>query len=194
VRLTNGEEREITVPIEDFPLMIALPILPVAKISRNLPIQSSDQVEGGGFWTRLPNFEVMQRAFGVLEVEEYLGPSVAIRPFARMLAKIAYCKAVYDFGCDNITPYVVNFVLGKQVRDSDSDVNYYIGSNPPDIVDNKNVHRIRVNVEKNGFITVYIWLFAAFGAPVYHVVVGKIINMDVKPRHTSLSSQYKTLE
>jgi hypothetical protein len=94
--------------------------------------------------------------------------------FARMLAKTAHAYAFAKCGPDTFEPMLLDFILGDAENAS-----YLVGGDPgppPDQPDTMHdIFPIACRVEPSGaeYLLVAIRLFAFWGMPRYHVVVGK---------------------
>jgi hypothetical protein len=89
--------------------------------------------------------------------------------FARMIAKIAHCAAVNDFGLEGFQPLAVDMILGRQ-----DTMNYLVGGDghhfDPPATD---IHTVSYRThDETGMLVVLVRLFAMLGAPTYHVLVG----------------------
>lgn len=101
--------------------------------------------------------------------------------FARMLAKIAHTYAVAKCGADSFEPMLLDLILGKQ-----ENAPYLVGGDPTPAPDEPTVLHDLCPVfckPASGivYLLVAIRLFAAFGMPRYHVVVGRAINPPPPP-------------
>jgi hypothetical protein len=90
--------------------------------------------------------------------------------FARMLAKIAYCYSVLQFGLNGIAePTVVPVILGR-----DADIGRWVGTDeneaPP--LGANDLHRIQTDLLGEN-ITAAVRLFASSPSPTYEVIVGR---------------------
>jgi hypothetical protein len=87
----------------------------------------------------------------------------------RMIAKIAHCVAIWEFGLDNIEPLLPPLILGKDIS-----LGYYlVGGNPRDVPREDNHFSVQTMKYGAQEIAVGIRLFSDLGAPVYFAVVGK---------------------
>ena len=100
--------------------------------------------------------------------------TINILEFTRMLAKIAHSYAVAEFGLDVFTPFLPDLILGKSTITP-----YLVGGDKSDapLLDSEPAlhHVYWQDCLVNGvqYILVAIRLFAIFGMPRYHAVVGK---------------------
>jgi hypothetical protein len=90
--------------------------------------------------------------------------------FARLIAKIGYCAAVASVGLAFTSTPLRNVILGK-----DDCINHWVGSWWGEPVNHAGggLHQIRITHEMPGHkLHAIIRLFAQFGVPEYHVVLG----------------------
>lgn len=96
--------------------------------------------------------------------------------FCLMLAKIAHAYAVADLGFVELDKY--NLPLPRLILDNAEATNHYVGGQPkrdppPDLGILHQLQVERGDLNGRQFVVVHIRLFAHFGAPLYHVVVGE---------------------
>lgn len=105
---------------------------------------------------------------------QFVGSRVTYAPdeFARMLAKIGYCIAVYSLGISPLRESPIR----KVIRGEDPCVGHWVGSWTGDPVNpEKGIHAAQVEANMNGDeLHVVMRLFAQFGAPEYHVALGQV--------------------
>ena len=172
MRVRRGDAQiEIQVPLEEYPTVLAFPVFaPPGNIvgrpdSESLTIVHVQPTQLSG----LP-LNVLQKKYGV--DADYLGVTITYQPFnfARTIAKIAYGFAVLRLGLANIPePYVLPVILGEEKR-----IGRWVGCDQTQPLKRSHgLHEIGIYIE-GGEIHVLVRLFAQFGAPEYHVVVGKV--------------------
>jgi hypothetical protein len=90
--------------------------------------------------------------------------------FARAIGKIAYGFAVLQLGLERIMDrYVVPAVLGEA-----NDIGRWVGNDAvAPLGASTGLHALTIRVDAKE-AHVFVRLFANFGAPEYHVVVGRI--------------------
>ena len=91
--------------------------------------------------------------------------------FERLIAKAAYCHAVYRYGLDGIKDkLVLPIILGQ-----DAEYNKYVGMENTNAVQINAgpLHTTNTVILDNGLILGYVHLFCVYAAPVYTVVVGR---------------------
>lgn len=98
-----------------------------------------------------------------------------IIPFARMLAKIAHCYAVHEFGPKAFEPLLPDYILGNNKH-----LPFVVGSNPevpPSIAtpeSNKGLHRFTaIRTDGDQLFGVSIHLLSPLKMPAYCVVIGR---------------------
>ena len=91
--------------------------------------------------------------------------------FSRLLAKIAHCYAVAEYGLNNFEPLLPDLILGKP-----SPLGHLVGDGfleepPEDFL--HQIKLITMRVFEAYFLVAEIRLFANLGAPRYRVAVGR---------------------
>jgi hypothetical protein len=170
VVLRDGVRETVQVSRNRFPTYLTTPLFPPPAIFwSNRPIE--------GVFANLetihlcgPTFEKASKDYPGID---FLGMHVNFSPqeFARMLAKIGFCAAVASVGLGAFTNTPIrNVILG-----SDQCVGQWVGSWWKEPVNGTSggLHEIRVVLtEPETQIHAIIRLFAQFGAPEYHVMLG----------------------
>jgi hypothetical protein len=163
----DGRLETVQVGPNEFPLVCIGFRWRAPRLLRGLP--SADVFEG----------ELVTRV-DKARLDRVLKPNRAIKlgrvhtgDFARMLAKIAHSYAIAEHGQSSFYPMLPPFILGK-----DSNLPYVVGgdeSTPAAQIEQVLHYVTRQDCLTNGthYILVAIQLFALFGMPRYHVVVGK---------------------
>jgi hypothetical protein len=163
----TGTERRIPVPVAEFPLIVTLPKLPVARALRGLP-HDTGPVEVQ-MWTFHPTVNALNQILFSHRANAVDLGRVSLLPFARMLAKIGHAYAVAELGHESIEACSTDFIRGI-----DAGANNYVGSNA--LIEEPSPHLHYINhleQDSTGIIVVTIRLFANLGAPTYQVVVGR---------------------
>lgn len=163
---SQGEHRVVHVPLDEFPLYLPCPIFPPPGILTGAPPLPArcDEIEFR--YVAGPSFEDVRARMAV----DNVGARLIFTPqdFARTLAKIGYCTAVYKLGIDAVR----DSPLRKVIRGDDINVGHYVGAWTSDAIDQpKGLHAMQVRAAGTE-VHVALRLFAQFGAPAYHVVVG----------------------
>ncbi|MGA1998122.1 MAG: hypothetical protein ABSH45_20335, partial [Bryobacteraceae bacterium] len=166
----DGVRETVQVPRTKFPTYLTTPLFPPPAI----------------FWSDRP----VRGVFANLDVKHLCGPTFAeaskeypgteffgmhinfsAEEFARMLAKIGFCAAVAAVGIGAFTSTPIR----KVILGSDQCIGHWVGSWWKEPVNSTNggLHEIRVVLSEPGTeIHAIIRLFAQFGAPEYHVMLG----------------------
>lgn len=167
----NGDENlKVMVPVEDYPLTLALPYFIGPYLAR-LPDTLYNQKEPWVFAAQI-KLDVLAKNYGI---ESFGTVSVDSLAFARLLAKIALGLTVSYYGPSNVIPFVAEMIR----QDCKYDYRRYIGScddaRPPvdGDVTHEFFHRVAI-ADGVRLLVCQIRLFASLGAPSYHVIVGQL--------------------
>jgi hypothetical protein len=161
----------IQVPRSEFPTYLSTPLFPAPAV----------------FWIREP----VRGVFANLDVIHIAGPSFkeasqrypgaefvgartnfSAEDFARTLAKIGFCAAISALGVAAFphTP------IRKVILGTDPCIGHWVGGwhGEPVTPINQGLHAIQVRSSMPGsVIHAFVRLFAQFGAPEYHIVLGE---------------------
>ena len=177
---TAGSREVIQVSPGEFPLYLPTPLFPPPGVVTG---QSAKR----GIFSKLdllhlagPSFEeVSRRHAGV----DFVGARVTFSPdeFARTLAKIGFCGAVYALG---LAPFK-HTPIRRVILGEDPCLGHWVGCWDGEPVNEaKGLHAMQVRASGSD-LHVIIRLFAQFGAPEYHVVLGPadptFVNSDAWP-------------
>jgi hypothetical protein len=113
-----------------------------------------------------PSFEQVM----VNHAAEFVGARLAFSPneFARTLAKIAFCAAIYAIG---IAPFR-NSPIRRVILGADPYVGHWVGAwKGSQVNEMKGLHAMQIRASGTD-VHVILRLFAQFGAPEYLVVLG----------------------
>jgi hypothetical protein len=165
-----GVRETIQIPREKFPTYLTTPVFPPPA----------------AYWTETP----VRGVFTNLGMVHLAGPTIAeaskeypgcdffglhinfsAESFARMIAKIGFCAAVASVGLGAFT----NTPLRKVILGTDECIGHWVGSWWKEPVNNTSggLHEVRVVLSQPGAeIHAFVRLFAQFGAPEYHVMLG----------------------
>jgi hypothetical protein len=164
---SRGVQRTVQVPLTDFPLYLPAPRLPQPRAVTGDLMAHGASVKMDFIHVAGPSFEsVSQRYTDV----DFVGAHLSFLPeeFARTLAKIAFCAGVYTLGLAPLRQSPIRQV----VLGNDRDVWHWVGSWTGDPVNEpKGLHAMQVRASGSD-IHVILRLFAQFGAPEYHIVLG----------------------
>lgn len=170
VVLRDGVRETVQVPRNRFPTYLTTPLFPPPAV-----FWSNRAVRG--VFANLevihvcgPTFEEASKEYPGID---FLGMHInfSAEEFARMLAKIGFCAAVASVGLGAFT----NTSIRKVILGTDQCIGQWVGSwweNPINSTSGA-LHEIRVVLTEPGAqIHAIIRLFAQFGAPEYHVMLG----------------------
>lgn len=168
LELPDGTKRQISVPVSEFPIMLALPVFEPADAMRQYPIVTPGPQFQGVWRFAPPDTEAFVVRHGGTSV--IIGEFEPLR-FARMLAKIAHGFAVGELGLDGFTPNTLGLIRGET-----DNYAQFVGGGIGDSFDNAGLHNInRYTHNDTGDIAITIRLFASLSAPIYHVLVGRLV-------------------
>lgn len=163
----RGVREVVQVPRRDFPLYLPTPLFPKPRVlSGELPIRGiSTELK----FTHIagPSFEQISKRYDGVE---FVGARLNFSPeeFGRTLAKIAFCGAVYALG---IAPFT-NTPIRRIILGEDQCVGHWVGCWEGETVNEpKGLHSMQVRASGSD-LHVILRLFAQFGTPEYHVVLG----------------------
>jgi hypothetical protein len=166
----NGVRETIQVPRSEFPVYLPTPLFPPPAVMwRSSPIR--------GVFTNLDSIHIAGPTFKEASERypgaEFVGAHTNFSPeeFARTIAKIAYCAAVSAIGIGAFT----NTPIRGIILGTDPCIGHWVGSwhGAPENEMHKGLHAIKVRSSVDSVIHVIVGLFAQFGAPEYHVVLGR---------------------
>ena len=167
-RLDLSEAQVVQVPYNKHPTLLVLLRMNPPGILRGIKPESVLSEQSGGYWVHVEPSERDEHSPERIGAETWFNDA----PFARLLAKTAHCMAVAHLGLDGFHPFLVNIILGVNIKKRW----YFAGnsgeSQPPSTsIFDLNLKIIR-DGDYKGIILAYIRLFADLGAPTYCVVVG----------------------
>lgn len=165
---SHGDRRVVQVALDKYPVYLPSPIWFEPGVVEGRPMGSAI-----GFRIELrhlagPSFEEVARSF---QPCDFVGARMSFGPpeFARMIAKIAFCGAVHAIGLAPLRQSPIRAVI----RGEDPAIDHWVGAwsgsevNPP-----KGLHAMQLRAAGSQ-LHVIVRLFAQFGAPEYHVVLGQ---------------------
>lgn len=177
--MMRGDEREIEfVPVDDY-----IGVMPY--IERGMPGYLLGNLHPAGLGVdhvKVEAISVMRRTEEHLDLArkydtEYLAVDFPLKPetFGRMIAKVAYCHAVWNIGLNQWQEvFVLPAILGER-----DDIWHWVGSEgrvSADLIKRPrhgSYHLIKFWVD-HGLALVSVQLFANGGLPEYLVVVGRV--------------------
>jgi len=176
---SNGIQRTIQVPPNDYPLYLPTPLFPRPGYLTGAPQLPGISTELKFLHLTGPSLEDVIHRYA----SDFAGARLNFSPidFARTLAKIAFTAAVYTLGLAPFTQTPIRrVILGE-----DPSVSHWVGSwHGEPINEAKGLHAMKIRASGTD-IHVVLRLFAQFGAPEYHIVLGpadpEFANSDVWP-------------
>jgi len=162
----NGVSETIQVARDQFPLYLPVPVFPAPGYvtGQRSPGRAATTIEF--LHIAGPSFHELQQRHAV----DFVGARLNFAPehFARTLAKIAYCIGVYALGLSPLR----NSPIRALILGADRDFGLWVGRwNGEEINPAQGLHAAMVRASGTD-IHVILRLFAQFGAPEYHVVLG----------------------
>lgn len=167
----------------DHPYFLHMPIWGSPGIMRGLqPSPDFGNAKAHVYWWVPPTFRhtLGLQQSDLVQIQDTT-PMPNLNPFARAIAKIAYCEAVRKYGLDGFRPLVIpDLILGRYPN-----IPYYVGSDygdplPPHEASVMHVvTHTSVDIGRLKYATIRIRLFAHSGTaesgmPYYEVVVGAL--------------------
>ena len=171
---SSGARRVVQVPLAEYPAYLPILLLPPPGVVVGRPAGVSIRADDialkfihvGG----LP-FDVVARRFADTDsAVDFVGERLtfAADAFARTLAKIGFCAAVFALGVDGLRSSPIRKVILGQ----DENVWHWVGSWTGETVnETTGLHAMQVRAS-GPELHVILRLFAQFGAPEYHVALG----------------------
>jgi len=170
VVVRDGVRETVQVPRNKFPTYLPTPLFPPpAVLWSDRPVR--------GVFANLGMMHLCGPSFAEASKEhpgvDFFGMHVnfSAEEFARMLAKIGFCAGVASVGLGAFT----NAPIRKIILGSDPCIGHWVGSWWKEPVNGTDggLHEIRVVLSQpDAHIHAIIRLFAQFGAPEYHVMLG----------------------
>lgn len=166
----NGLKEIIQVPRGEYPTYLSTPLFPPPGLFwSNKPLKgvfaNLDTIHVAG-----PTFQQISKRY---PGTDFVGTHTNFSPeeFAKTVAKIAFCAAVSALGLGAFT----HTPIRKVILGADPCIGYWVGSWYGESVNGTHggLHEIRVKLNvPDSYIHVFVRLFAQFGAPEYHVLLG----------------------
>ncbi len=164
---SKGVQRTIQVPLTNFPLYLPILRLPQPGAIAGGSNANNVSIKIDFMHIAGPSFESVSHSYSDVD---FVGARITFHPeeFARTLAKIAFCAGVYTLG---LTP-LRNSPIRQVILGKDRDIWHWVGSWTGDPMNEaKGLHAMQVRAIGSD-IHIILRLFAQFGAPEYHVVLG----------------------
>lgn len=166
VLVNGGVRRIIQLPPSEFPLYLPTPVLAPPGYVNARPRSEKLLADLRFRHISGPTFRQVAERYAAESAETQLTFSPV--EFARTLAKIALCAGVHALGLGPFTHTPIRQVI----LGSDRNVGHWVGSGVGEPANPASgIHGIQVRASGHD-IHAFIRLFAQFGAPEYHVVLG----------------------
>lgn len=162
----DGREKEIFLPVDEFPVVMIFPTFAQPGCISGESLEDGINVNGT-FTIQLagPSLENVARKLQTTKVS--VKATFRVLTYERLLCKVAYGFAIAKLGLASIDKnFLVPIILGH-----DSKVGQWLGFDGKELVKPNYYHSLGLQVQ-GGVIHCRVRLFASFGAPEYHVVVG----------------------
>jgi hypothetical protein len=158
-------------PIEELPILLALPMWQAPKALVGLPVQRKIIA---GQWTNV--HENHRRAFQSFGVQSFFSEDIDHMKFARMLAKIGHSHAYATLDRDIFKPALVPLILGQ----TDHFIEFVGGKLEIEpAMPGRGLDAWfgtgRRRTDGKPFLVMTIRLFPSMGTPTYQVVVGELL-------------------
>jgi hypothetical protein len=165
---SKGVQRTVQVPLADFPLYLPTPHLPPPAIITGATVTQDVHVDLKFIHITGPSFSDFSQLY---PDAEFAGARLSFSPelFVRTLAKIAFCTGVFTLGLAPLRQSPLRQVILGTDRDPWRWVGSWTGE---PMTEPKGAHAIQVHASDSD-IHVIMRLFAQFGTPEYHVVLGE---------------------
>jgi hypothetical protein len=165
---SKGVQRTIQIPLAEFPLYLPTPYLPPLAVITGGPVTQDVYVDVKFIHITGPSFSDFSQLYPDVE---FIGACLSFSPhlFLRTLAKIAFCAGVYTLGLAPLRQSPLRQVILGTDRDPWRWVGSWTGE---PMTEPKGAHTIQMHASGSD-IHVILRLFAQFGTPEYHVVLGE---------------------
>lgn len=167
VVVRGGVRETIQVPREGYPVYLPVPLFPAPGVVSGRPLRR-------GVFTNLDTLHLAGPSFKEVSAlypgAEFVGAHTNFSPedFSRTVAKIAFCAAVSALGIAPFSRSPIKAVILGQ----DPHIGHWVGCwENHELIPPSGLHSMRVLCSGTD-IHVVLRLFAQFGAPEYHVVLG----------------------
>lgn len=163
---SGGNRRTIQVSLTEFPLYLPTPVFPPPGATAGRPPTPGISTQLRFTHVAGPSFEEIGKRHSV----DFVGARLTFSPeeFARTLAKIAFCAGVYALG---LAPFK-DTPIRRAILGEDPCLGHWVGSwNGEPMNEAKGLHAMQIRASGSD-LHVVLRLFAQFGAPEYHVVLG----------------------
>jgi HNH endonuclease len=167
--IRDGAEETVQLPLEDYPVLLPMPIFEPASYLTDAPDRQGINLIGADWLNFGPPPNDVARRLGA----ESISYSHQEQPveFARMIGKIAFAHAVAELGREKIEDLgLVASILGKA-----NEIGQWVGTFKrageaiPGLL-----HRLSISIEPENIIVSQIQLLAHSSGPTYSVIVGRL--------------------
>lgn len=166
---SNGIQTEIQVPTSEFPLYLLIPVFPPPGVVSGRAPSPCMSVKLEFLHIAGPTFKVFKQRYNANADAVWAHLNFSPELFAQTLAKIAFCAGIYTLGLEPFTNTPIRRVILGQERC----LGHWVGSWTGEPMNEaKGGHAMQIRACGSD-IHVILRLFAQFGTPEYHVVLGK---------------------
>jgi hypothetical protein len=168
--IKDGREQVIHLPINEYPVVLMMPLYPLPEVMSGAPHQSGIHLVGYSILAYGPRPGEVTKRFGadggrITQKHQFVD-------IARMLAKIALAFAVAELGIDRFEAvYVRDLILGKI-----ENLGRFVGTrdrHPPTMANH--LHQLSLEYDPDSrLLAVNVRLMASEPTPAYVVIVGRL--------------------
>lgn len=165
----NGAEETVQLALEDYPVLLPMPIFEPASYISGAPARQGINLIGAD-WLRFgPHPNDVAHRLGA----DSITFTQRERPveFARMIGKIAFAHAVAELGREKIEDLgLIASILGKA-----NEIGRWVGTfKRTDEAIPGLLHRLSISIERGNIIVSQVQLFAHSSGPTYSVIIGRL--------------------
>lgn len=170
----NGLKQSISLPINEYPILLNFPKFGVPGALSNEPLEGSINIKGVVTINYGPNPKDVMKKYSATGIE--ISSNIDPVSFARMIAKIA-CSFAYAEGeldkIENPSP------LLSELLNDNGIIGNYVGTLDKPLQKHHDVlHRILVHTDKEkGLLIGEVQLFSDSQTPCYGVILGKLMDI-----------------
>jgi hypothetical protein len=164
----RGQQRVLETPLDEYPVYLPSPVWLEPGVVAGRPREASTPFRLEFRHLAGPTFEALAQQY---QPCDFVGTRLSFSPreFARMLAKVAYCAAVHTIGISPLRQSPIRAVI----LGHDPAVAHWVGTwAGTEINRPSGLHAMQLR-SAGSQLHVVLRLFAQFGAPEYHVVLGE---------------------
>lgn len=168
VVIRDGVESTVNLPVSEYPGYLPAPEFPAPGVVVGRPVDEGLPIDLNFIHIRGPSIESLAPKY---PGATYIGGRVRFQPamYARMVAKVAYCAAIYAIGIAPLRNSPIrSIILGR-----DLDVFHRVGSWKGEAVNpTEHLHSMQLKCVGSE-LHVILRLFAQFKTPEFHVSLGQ---------------------